>query len=86
MFARENDKDIQPEQLDTVASVWILASNDENPEISYRGLRHRLRLSENVNERQLVARREGCSASRSLKAGSRNSELATRRESNFHLG
>ncbi len=57
MFADKNGKNIQHEQFDTVAAVWILASNDENPEISYRGLRQRLRLSEDVNERQLVARR-----------------------------
>jgi len=45
------------EQLDTIAAIWILASNDERPEISYAGLRHRLHLPQGVDERQLVAQR-----------------------------
>ena len=43
--------------LDTISAIWILASNDENPEISYIGLRHRLHLAEWIDERQLVAQR-----------------------------
>ena len=35
-----------PDQLDTLCSVWILACNDENPIISYKGLEDRLGLSE----------------------------------------
>lgn len=45
------------EHLDTLAAIWILASNDERPEISYMGLRHRLRLAGHVDERRLVADR-----------------------------
>jgi len=57
MFTRKNAEDVQSGQLDTVAAIWILASNDERPEVSYRGLRFRLRLPDEVDERQLVARR-----------------------------
>jgi hypothetical protein len=45
------------QQMDIVAAIWILASNDENPEMTYRGLRHRLRLTKDVDERKLVADR-----------------------------
>ena len=53
MFTRKNAEDVQSGQLDTVAAIWILASNDERPEVSYRGLRFRLRLPDEVDERQL---------------------------------
>ncbi len=43
------------EMLDVLSAIWILACNDENPAISYRGIRHRLRLSEAIDERRLVA-------------------------------
>lgn len=42
--------------LDTLSAIWILASNDDNPEISYKGLRYRLHLEKDVDERQLVAK------------------------------
>lgn len=42
------------ERLDLVSAIWILASNDDYPEISYQGLRQRLDLSLEMNERQLV--------------------------------
>jgi hypothetical protein len=45
------------EHLDTVTAIWILASNDERPEISYVGLRHRLRIVDGLDERRLVAER-----------------------------
>src|SRR5581483_9783289 len=57
MFTRENLADIAAQKLDIVAAIWILSSNDEKPEISYRGLRDRLRLAEEFDERQLVADR-----------------------------
>ena len=54
MFTDKNGRHVQQEQFDTVAAIWILASNDENPEISYRGFgRERLRLPTDVDERQL---------------------------------
>jgi hypothetical protein len=58
MFKRGNNaEDGQIEELDTVAAIWILASNDERPEISYRGIRHRLRLADGLDLRRLVASR-----------------------------
>ncbi len=45
----------QEDRLDLVSATWILASNDDNPEISYRSLRQRLDLSMDVDERRLVA-------------------------------
>jgi hypothetical protein len=50
-------EDTRIEQLDILSAIWILSSNDENPEISYRGIRYRLRLAANIDERRLVADR-----------------------------
>ena len=47
-----------PEMLEefvTLSAIWIMASNDENPEISYRGLQHRLALKGTAKVRKLVA-------------------------------
>lgn len=46
-----------PDDLDTVSAIWILASNDENPLITYKGIIHRLGLSENCNVKAIVASR-----------------------------
>jgi hypothetical protein len=45
----------EEDHCDLVSAIWILASNDEYPEISYQGLRQRLDLAVEVNERRLVA-------------------------------
>ncbi len=53
--ANERQQGRNRDPLDTLSAIWILASNDENPEISYAGLRRRLRFDDAVDERQLVA-------------------------------
>jgi hypothetical protein len=45
------------DDLDTVSAIWILASNDENPLISYRGLVHRLGLPDGYDVKAIVASR-----------------------------
>jgi hypothetical protein len=45
------------DDLDTVCAIWILASNDENALITYRGLVHRLGLSQSYDIKALVASR-----------------------------
>ena len=47
----------QPDDLDTVSAIWILASNDENPLITYKGLVHRLGLPKDYNIKAIVASR-----------------------------
>lgn len=37
------------DDLDTVSAIWILASHDENPLITYTGLIHRLGLPANCD-------------------------------------
>ncbi len=48
---------IVTEHFDILAAIWILASNDENPEISYLGLHHRLRPAAHIDVRRLIADR-----------------------------
>lgn len=45
------------ENLDLISAIWILASNDENPLVSYKGLTHRLELPKNCDVRAIVASR-----------------------------
>lgn len=45
------------DDLDTVSAIWILASNDENPLITYKGLVHRLGLPANCDVKAIVASR-----------------------------
>lgn len=45
------------DDLDIVSAIWILASNDENPLITYRGLIHRLGLSDENAIRKVVGSR-----------------------------
>jgi len=45
------------DDLDTVSAIWILASNDDNPLITYKGLVHRLGLPGNCDVRSVVASR-----------------------------
>lgn len=47
----------ETDDLDTVSAIWILASNDENPLITYTGLIHRLGLPADCDIRAIVASR-----------------------------
>ncbi len=58
-----------PDELDNLCAIWILACNDENPVITYSGLLTRLGLSEDYDIQGLIRSRrelfrEGVSASR----------------------
>jgi hypothetical protein len=52
-MAKERDSD----ELDLISTIWILASNDDNALITYRGLIHRLDLPKNYDVKKLVASR-----------------------------
>jgi hypothetical protein len=41
--------------LDILSSIWILSCNDENPQITYQGIKYRLGLSENFDINNLVS-------------------------------
>ena len=41
-------------QLDILCSIWILACNDENPKITYQGIRSRLGLAKDFDVKALV--------------------------------
>jgi len=45
-----------PDEFAVLAAIWILASNDESPLITYRGVQHRLNLSQDFDVRTLVRR------------------------------
>jgi len=47
----------ESDDLDTVSAIWILASNDENPLITYKGLMHRLGLPPTCDAKAIVASR-----------------------------
>jgi hypothetical protein len=49
-------KSPDPDEFAVLASLWILASNDENSLITYRGIEHRLNLSPAFDLRGLVRR------------------------------
>lgn len=44
----------QPDELDTLSAIWILASNDDNPLITYNGLVFRLGLAKGFDVRAIV--------------------------------
>lgn len=57
------------EELDLVSAIWILASNDDNPIITYEGIWYRLGLPPETDVRAIIKRRRelfrlGVSASR----------------------
>ena len=54
MSKKKNDV---ADQLDILCSIWILASNDENPLITYEGLKYRLGLPEDFDIHSLVHNR-----------------------------
>jgi len=45
------------DKLDIVSAIWILACNDENPIITYEGIRYRLGLRNDFNVKHLVQAR-----------------------------
>jgi len=45
------------DELDTVSAIWILASNDENPLITYEGIRSRLGLPADFSVKALIRKR-----------------------------
>ncbi len=47
----------QSEDFDLLSAIWILASNDDNPTITYEGIRFRLGVSDTVFVQRLVASR-----------------------------
>lgn len=47
----------EPDDLDMVSAIWILASNDKNPLITYKGLVHRLGLAAGYDIKAIVASR-----------------------------
>ncbi len=50
-------KALEPDDLDLLSAIWILASNDDNPLITYRGLAFRLGLPEDFDVRAIVRSR-----------------------------
>ena len=47
----------EPDDLDLLSAIWILASNDDNPLITYRGLTFRLGLPNSFDVRAIVRSR-----------------------------
>ncbi|MBI5190470.1 MAG: hypothetical protein HZA22_07325 [Nitrospirae bacterium] len=43
-----------PDELDILSAVWILSCNDENPIITYEGIKHRLDLSPDFKIEELI--------------------------------
>jgi len=54
---RQMTKVPEPDNLDLLSAIWILASNDENPLITFQGLNHRLGLPANFDVRAIVRSR-----------------------------
>lgn len=59
----------QPDDLDLLSAIWILASNDENPLITFRGINHRLGLPIDFDIKTIIRSRPelfrpGCTESR----------------------
>jgi hypothetical protein len=45
------------DEFDVLSAAWILACNDENPIVTYDGLKHRLSLPSSYDIRSLIAKR-----------------------------
>lgn len=45
------------EELDVLSAIWILACNDENPILTYEGIRYRLNLPATYDVRALIRKR-----------------------------
>lgn len=46
-----------PDELDILSAIWILSCNDENPIITYEGLKYRLSLPDEYNIKSLIQNR-----------------------------
>lgn len=46
-----------PDEFDILSATWILASNDENPSITYEGIKYRLNLPDDYDVRELISSR-----------------------------
>lgn len=53
----QRDDLLEPDVFDILAATWVFACNDENPLITYQGLRHRLQIDESLDIRALVRKR-----------------------------
>lgn len=56
MSRKDNKKHGGPDDFDILSAVWILASNDENPMITYNSVIYRLGLSDDYDMRNLIAK------------------------------
>jgi hypothetical protein len=48
---------LKPDVFDMLSATWVLSCNDENPIITYEGLRHRLNADSSFDVKALVASR-----------------------------
>lgn len=54
----KNQKNITTStDLDTLSAIWILACNDDNPQITYNGIKFRLGLDNDFAIRELISSR-----------------------------
>jgi hypothetical protein len=47
----------EPDAFDILSAVWVLACNDDNPMITYEGIKRRLRLSHDYDVKRLIQSR-----------------------------
>ena len=47
----------EPDVFDILSATWILACNDENPIMTYEGIRYRLNLPKDYDIRKLIQSR-----------------------------
>jgi hypothetical protein len=48
---------LQPDVFDLLSAIWVIACNDENPIITYKGITYRLKLDGSFNVRELIQSR-----------------------------
>lgn len=48
---------LQPDVFDVLSAAWVMACNDENPIITYEGIRQRLNLPSSFDMRSLIGAR-----------------------------
>lgn len=54
----KNSYDLQrPDVFDVLSAAWVLSCNDEQPIMTYEGIRYRLRLDSQVDVRDIIRRR-----------------------------
>jgi hypothetical protein len=46
-----------PDDFDILSSIWIISCNDENPIMTYEGIKHRLNLNDDFNLKELISSR-----------------------------